>query len=276
MNDEAVSRWKLEDVEEPVEGLLVGRQGHVSVILLDRPQRRNAFTPAIMDALGPLWQKLDTDRRTRCIVFGTTSDTFFCSGIDVKEVAKSGNAGADLPWGRGPHLTARHAHVFTPVICAVEGQTVGGGMHFVLDADVVIAGESSTFFDTHTQLGMVASGETVGLTVKAGLGSALYFALGGTRVRMDAVHALSLGLVQEIVTDGTALEAALDFAQHVAKTSPSATKKTVEIAWAAASLGHDEALRYGRSVLGRQREHPDWREGPRAFAEKRHPVWRDS
>jgi enoyl-CoA hydratase/carnithine racemase len=273
---EDASRWGLSEVESVTDGLLLGRVGHVTVVLLDRPERRNAFTSAIMAELGPLWQRLDTDGSTRCIVFGTTSDSFFCSGIDVKEVAKSGEAGVDLPWGRGPHLTTKHAHVFTPVICAVEGAAVGGGLHFVLDADVVIAGQSATFFDTHTMLGMVGATETVGLVAKAGLGAALYFALGGTRVRIGAEHARSLGLVQEVVPDGTALQAAIDFAGYVATTAPSATKKTVEIAWAAASLGMEDGLRFGRAVGARQREHPDWREGPRAFAEKRAPAWRDA
>jgi E-phenylitaconyl-CoA hydratase len=274
--EDVAAKLGLSEIENVCEGLVVGRLSHVTVVLLDRPERRNAFTPDMMAAFGPLWQRLDTDGRTRCIVFGTTSDDFFCSGIDVKKVAESGQAGVDLPWGRGPFLTTKHAYVYTPVVCAVEGAVVGGGMHFVLDADIVIAGESATFFDTHTMLGLVGATETAGLTVKAGLGAALYFALGGTKARLDARHACDLGLVQEVVPDRTALSRAIEFASFVASASPSATKKTIEVAWAAANLGYEEALRFGRSVSARQREHPDWREGPRAFAEKRAPVWRDA
>jgi E-phenylitaconyl-CoA hydratase len=272
---DVVARLGLAEAEEVCDGLILARREHVSVVLLDRPARRNAFTPEMMAAFGPLWEQLDTDGRTRCIVFGSTSDQFFCSGIDVKEVARTGEAGVDLPWGRGPHLTTKHCHVFTPVVCAVEGPTVGGGMHFVLDADIVFAGHGATFFDTHAMLGLVGASETAGLVVKAGIGAALYFGLGGPKARLSADHARGLGLVQEVVADGAALESALAFADHLATGSPSATKKTAEIAWAAASLGYDEALRFGRAVSARQRSHPDWREGPRAFAEKRSPVWQD-
>jgi E-phenylitaconyl-CoA hydratase len=272
---EVVNRLGLTEAEYVCEGLICARREHVSVVLFDRPDRRNAFTPQMMAAFGPLWERLDTDGRTRCIVIGSTSDQFFCSGIDVKEVARTGEAGVDLPWGRGPHLTTKHTHVFTPVVCAVEGPTVGGGMHFVLDADVVIAGHRATFFDTHAMLGLVGATETAGLVVKAGLGAALYFGLGGPKARLSAELARNLGLVQEVVADGGALDAALTFAEHVATASPSAVKKTVEIAWTAASVGYDEALRFGRAVSARQRSHPDWREGPRAFAEKRSPVWQD-
>ena len=269
-------RLKLTDVEAPSDGLIVGRIGSVTVVLLDRPTRRNAFTSHMMAAFGPLWQRLDVDGKTRCIVFGTTSEDFFCSGIDVKQVAETGEAGADLPWGRPPHLTTKHARVFTPVVCAVEGPTVGGGMHFVLDADIVIAGDEATFFDTHTRLGFVGATETVGLTVKAGLGAALYFGLGGTNVRISAHDAKNLGLVQEIVPKGTALTRAIEFGAFVAQGSPSANKRTVEVAWAAADLGCEEGLRFGRSLTARQRDHPDWKEGPRAFAEKREPRWQDT
>src|ERR1700677_3942190 len=213
---EVVNRLGLTEAEYVCEGLICARREHVSVVLFDRPERRKALSPEMMASFCPLWEALDTDGRTRCIVIGSTSDQFFCSGIDVKEVARSGEAGVDLPWGRGPHLTTKHTHVFTPVVCAVEGPTVGGGMHFVLDADVVIAGKGATFFDTHTMLGFVGASETAGLVVKGGLGAALYFGLGGSKARLSAEHARSLGLVQEIVPDGSALDSALAFAEYVA------------------------------------------------------------
>ena len=249
---------------------------HVAVILLDRPEAPQRLHPAIMETLGPLWERLDTDGHTRCIVFGTTSDSFFCSGIDVKEVARTGQAGADLPWGRGPRLTARHAHVFTPVICAVEGQVVGGGMHFVLDADIVVAGQSATFFDTHNKLGMVASGETVGLVVKAGLGAALQFALGGTKHRMDVDRAQELGTG----AGGGARRHRVRGCDGVRRARGHRLAQRDKEDCRDRLGGGEPRPRRGapfrsRSVIGRQRDHPDWREGPRAFAEKRDPVWKD-
>jgi E-phenylitaconyl-CoA hydratase len=260
--------------DEP--GLVVGRTGHVAVVLLDRPHRGNAFHTAMKDALGPLWQELDADPRVRCIVLGSTDERLFCTGRDVTEVAETGTVGRDLPMHRSFALTTRHAEVWKPVVCAVEGKVVGGGMHFVVDADIVVGSETATFLDSHVNVGFVGAIENIGLALKAGISNSLYLTLVGREVQLDAQRAYQLGLLQELVPAGTALARALELAAIVARNSPSAVARSLEAVWSLAYVpGYDQALQYGHQLLRRQWDHPDSTEGPRAWAERRSPEWTD-
>jgi enoyl-CoA hydratase/carnithine racemase len=218
---------------------------------------------------------LGEDDEIRAIVMGSTSDRFFCTGRDVVEVAKSDSIAADVPWGRYERLTVRHAEVWKPVVCAVEGLAVGGGLHFVTDADIVVASENATFLDSHVNVGVVGALENMGLALKVGLGMALYLTVLGKSARLSAERAFALGLVQEVVPPGTALERALELADIISSNSPSAVSKSLEAIWTLAYAGgYEQAQRYGWLLVRRQWSHPDASEGPRAFAEKRPPRWR--
>ena len=256
-------------------GLIVGRRGTTAVVLFDRPDRGNAFTTATKRELTQLWPELDHDPAVRVIVMGSTSERFFCTGRDVTEVNdQAGPWAPDVPWARDDQLTTRHAQVWTPVVCAVEGMVVGAGLHFVVDADIVIAGAGATFRDTHVNVGAVGAIENLGLALKAGLGASLYLTLMGKEATLDASRAQGLGLVQEVVSPGTALPRALEVAAAIARNSPSAVRKSLEAIWALAHMGgYDEAIRYGWLLTRRQWDHPDSKEGPRAFAERRDPQW---
>jgi enoyl-CoA hydratase/carnithine racemase len=261
------------DAPERVPGLRVARRGHVALVLFDRPGAGNAFTSAMHAALGDLWPELDDDPDVRAIVLGATGGRWFSTGIDVAEVAASGVIGDDRPVERALRLTPRHVKSWTPLVCAVDGGVIGGGLHFVVDADIVVASERSTFKDTHVNMGFVGAVENIGLALKAGLGTALYLTLAGRGVGIDARRARELGLVQEVVPDGTALSRALELAEMIAEASPSAVQRSLEAVWSSATLGYEEAVRYGWLLLRRQWDHPDAAEGPRAFAERRAPEW---
>jgi E-phenylitaconyl-CoA hydratase len=260
--------------EDAAAGLIIGRRGHTAVVLLNRPEVGNSFHTPMKEALGPLWTRLDADTTVRAIVLGSTSERVFCTGRDISEVAQTGRVGLDLPMRRSFQLTTRHAEVWKPVVCAVEGKVIGGGLHFVVDADIVVCGETATFADTHVNVGFVGAIENIGLALKAGIGSSLYLTLLGRAAQLDAQRAYQLGLVQELTPAGGALSRALELADIIAQNSPSAVSRSLEAVWSLAYMpGYDEALRYGHLLLRRQWDHPDSTEGPRAFKERRPPEW---
>lgn len=265
---------ELDQVEPIAGGLMLGRRGHVAVVLLDKPDRGNAFDAAMIEALASLWQRLGADRTVRAIVVGSTGTRFFCTGRDVTEME-----GLELPGPRATYdhdfsLTSRRAGIWIPVVCAVEGAAVGAGLHFVIDADIVVAGEAATFRDTHVNIGLVAGVEVVGLAHKIGLGNALYLTLVGKGASLDAARALTHGLVQEVVTPGTATTRAIELAELIAENSPAAVSRTAQAGWEAAALaGRDHALRHAWQLIQRQMEHPDSLEGPLAWVERRPPSW---
>jgi (E)-benzylidenesuccinyl-CoA hydratase len=262
------------EYEAFVDGILVSRVGRVAVVLFDRPERGNACTRQMLDALPHLWRWLDGDPDVRAMVLGATGRQHFSTGIDVRQMAEGGFAQAPAD-AVVPVLTSRQARATTPLVCAIEGLVVGGGLHFPVDADIVVASETARFFDCHVNIGQVAALETIGLAHKVGVSNALYLALVGRGVEFDATRAFQLGLVQEVVPTGRALARALELAQLIARNSPSAVQRSAEAIWGLTEHGVEEALGRGWDLIRDQWAHPDSVEGPRAYTERRPPQWID-
>jgi enoyl-CoA hydratase/carnithine racemase len=151
---------------------------------------------------------------------------------------------------------------------------VGGGLHFVVDSDIVIASENAAFLDAHVNLGMVGALENVGLAKRLPLGTALRMTLMGKDYRLDAARAHQLGLVDELVASPGELRGAAEaMARSIIKNSPQALALSKQAVWGSLDRGYQAALEHAWSLLRLHWSHPDFEEGPRAFAEKRAPKW---
>src|SRR5205823_4879859 len=120
--------------------------------------------------------------------------------------------------------SSRQNGVWKPTICAVNGIAAAGGLHFVVDSDIVIASENASFMDTHVNVGMVGGVENVGLAKRLPLGAALRMTLQGRNYRMPAARAHQLGLVDELVDPDELLPTALAIASDISANSPSAMR----------------------------------------------------
>jgi enoyl-CoA hydratase/carnithine racemase len=156
----------------------------------------------------------------------------------------------------------------------VNGLVTGAGLHFVVDADIVLASENAAFMDSHVNVGMVGALENVGLAKRLPLGSALRMTLMGRHYRMPAKRAHELGLVDELVaTPAELLPAALEMAAQLKQNSPQAMALSKQAVWGSLERGYRDALEQAWALLRLHWAHPDFEEGPRAFAEKRTPHW---
>ena len=263
----------LEGAESRNDAIVVARRGHTGVVLLDRPEVGNAHNRAMIGALTEVWLEFDEDPEVRCMVMGSTNERYFCTGIDLKEVAATGLRGGGRRL-RGTGQTHRNVPVLKPMVTAVDGMVVGGGLHWVVEADIVVASEKATFRDTHVNVGFVGNRENLGLALKAGLGAALYLSLVGSSAILDARRGQELGLVQEVVPAGDALRRALELADTISANSPSAMANELRALWAFATMHYDDAVNFGAELMAKQQQHPDSVEGPRAFADKRKPEWK--
>lgn len=257
------------------DGLVIGEIGHVGVLLLDRPERANSYDRAMQRAFEPTLRAFDASPHIRSIVLASTSRRYFSTGVDLIEAA-----GLDTPAPSGGirealRLTNRHLGIEKPVVCAVEGVAAGGGLHFVVDAEIVVAGADATFLDPHVDVGFVSGFEAVGLAERIGIGSAYYLALAGRDVQLSADRAYQLGLVQEVVPSGQAFDRAMELATAIATKSPSAVLGTADTIRSYAAAGYSAAMDYGWARIRAQWNHSDSEEGPRAFGEKRPPKWAD-
>ena len=177
----------------------------------------------------------------------------------------------EADWRR---LTPIQNQCWKPVIAAVNGMVVGGGLHFVVDADLVVCADHATFLDTHVKVGLVAGLEPVGLTRKIPLEAVLRLSLLGGSERMDAAEALRVGLVGEVLPAEEVFPRARALAEIISQHSPTALAITKQCIWESLDQGLDTALERTWEAIEAHREHPDLVEGSRAYVEKRKPNWK--
>jgi enoyl-CoA hydratase/carnithine racemase len=259
--------------------LTLEQQGPVGWLVFDRPAEGNAMDATMLAELETAWRELDDDPTVRVIV-NTGSGRAFQTGLDMVQLARDPDAlrvqsqrtkRAEL------RLTAAHNQVWKPVIAAVNGTCAGGGLHFVADADIVIAAADAAFVDPHVSVGQVAAYEPIGLMRKMPAEAVMRMALVGRHERLSSARALALGMISQVVDPPERLRAeAQRLAETIARNSPAAMAATKRALWRAFELGLADACRAGAGDLASLWGHPDQEEGPRAFAEKREPAWATS
>ncbi len=166
----------------------VAREGHVIVVTINRPERMNALNQAAHDTLRETWTSLHEDRSVRAIVITGAGDRAFCTGMDLQDHAARGGPRPSKPNVHDElRQTPLNCDVWLPTIAAVNGVCVGGGFHFVADADVVVAASTASFIDTHVSVGQVTALEPIQLLPRIGFGNALKMAVLGRKGRISAV-----------------------------------------------------------------------------------------
>jgi len=249
----------------------------IATLTLNRPERHNAFNLVMAEELARAWQAIKADPEVVCVILTGAGPKAFCTGMDLADVA-SGDAAEtgrvareDAPWFK---LTAIQNKCWKPVITAVNGMVVGGGLHFIADSDLILCSDTASFFDTHVKVGLVAGLEPVGLTRRIPLESVLRMALLGGSERMSAEQALALGLVGEVVPAERLMDRARELALKIAKHSPTALALTKRVIWEGLETGLDAAIDNAWNQIETHADHPDLEEGAKAFVEKRAPRWK--
>ena len=261
-------------MEEP--HALVERRGHVLIVTMNRPAARNALSGPMMELMRQAWDTVDSDPEIRVCVL-TGAGGAFCAGADLKAMTSSHPGdrfqGGDLdvsviePLLKGRRLSK-------PLIAAVEGPAVAGGTEILQACDIRVAGASARFGVSEARWGLFPlGGSAVRLTRQIPYTVAADLLLTGRHI--TAAEALSIGLIGHVVPDGQALEAALEIAAAIAANGPVAVRAILRVIRETEGMAENEAFtleaKVGMAVFASE----DAREGPRAFAEKRRPQFRD-
>lgn len=240
---------------------------HVATITINRPERLNATDDRARTELGLAWARVRDDTDIRVAIITGAGDRAFCAGQDIRATAEGGIRNK-VPGSR------LHHNVWKPVICALNGMAVGGALHQVADADLIIAAEHAELIDTHLQVGNVFALEPAVLLRRMPLSMVMQLALMTKEGRITAQRGHEIGLINEVVPSEKLQERAREIALAIAKLSPATVQASIKAMWSSLDVGlhaaHDVAYRY---VLQHQMTHPDYREGMVAFAEKREPRW---
>jgi enoyl-CoA hydratase len=248
--------------------LLTEKRGHVLVLTLNRPQAKNAFNAAMSQALSDAIDQFDADPALRVAVL-TGAGGSFSAGMDLKALLKGEQSATPKRGGFG--MMARPPE--KPLVAAIEGYAVAGGMELALCADLIVASETSQFGLPEVKRGLVAvGGGLVRLPSRIPYHVVMEIALTGDMVPAQRLH--ELGLISRIVRQGEALNAAIELAERIASNAPLALNATKQILTRARDWTDADAWGEQRKLARTALMSQDAKEGARAFAEKRAPVWR--
>ncbi len=254
--------------------VLTERRGNVLLITLNRPQARNAVNAAVSTGVGDALHEAQHDPEVRAVVI-TGAGQSFCAGADLKAISR--REGIYHPehaeWGFAGYVQ----HVIDkPTIAAVNGTALGGGTELALASDLVVAEEGARFGLPEVKRGLIAAAGGVFRIVDQ-LPRKVAMELLFTGEPMSSADALKWGLVNQVVPDGTVVDAALALAERITVNAPLAVWASKRVA-----AGIDDGVITGDEVgwtrtmreMGAVLRSADAKEGPLAFAEKRQPVWK--
>lgn len=258
--------------------ILYERHGHVRLITINRPSQMNSMDFAANDALIERWREFDADDDARCAVITGSGERAFCAGADLKTYTMP-FASTPVPEFRrrftnGPGFggITRNVHVFKPIVAAVNGYAVSGGLELALAADLRFCSPAARFGLQDTRWGFHAcDGGLVRLKEIVGLGNAMELILSGDL--FDAEHALRIGLVNRVVDGGRLLEETLDYAAKLARRAPLPQRMAKEVMHRIHGMNLEEALRLEADSFRDLGDTRDLDEGARAFRERRDAVF---
>jgi enoyl-CoA hydratase/carnithine racemase len=218
--------------------LLVERDGPVGWLVFNRPAAANAMDATMMHELEGAWLELDRDPGVRVIVNSGAGDAFQ-TGLDVAQLSRDSDALREQSRRTKRfelRLTAWHNNVSKPVIAAVNGVCAGGGLHFVADADIVIASATATFLDPHVSVGQASVYETIALAKKSPMESILRMAFAGRHERISSARAYELGIVSQVVDPDQLHPEAQALGEKIALHAPDALASIKRALWNALEM----------------------------------------
>lgn len=249
------------------------REGSVAILTVDRPEVKNALDLRTIEALSEIVERLARDSALRAVVL-TGSGGVFISGGDVKDFLRLDDPQSGKRMARRMQsVLARLEALEVPVIAAMEGVALGGGAEFALACDIRIVSESARIAFKQVSLGiMVGWGGGQRLLRLVGRSRALRLLLTG--VTLTAEEALRIGLVDEVVPAGHALQAALSLANQIAAQPAAAVRATKRALHYGAEMSRSEAAAFEAECFATLWGSPDHREAVAALMEKRTPSFK--
>ena len=251
------------------------RRDHVLLVTLDRPEARNAVNGEVSTLLGNALHEADTDPEIRVVVITGAGERSFCAGADLKAISRGEDIfpAENRQWGFAGMM--QH-YVSVPVIAAVNGTALGGGCEIALACDLVVAADHPVFGLPEVRRGLIAAaGGAFRLPAQLPHRVAMEMMLTGEPI--TAGRALDLHLINHVVPADRLLDTALELAGTIAANAPLAVQGTKRVALGITDGGRPAEVDQWKvndtetiTVMTSE----DAAEGPRAFAEKRAPVWK--
>lgn len=262
-----------ERTEVKYQYVLYEKKGRLAYVVINRPEVMNAIHPPALAELNDIWADYIADDDVWVAIFTGAGERAFSAGADLKYFAE----GAHEQYLRQPERRVGHVldHCHKPVIAALNGYAVGGGLEMALRCDIIIAAEHAKLGLPEPRRGLLAdTGGVIKLPRRVPYHLAMGLILTGKFI--SAQEAYRMGLVNEVVPMGDLIVTAERWAQEILECAPLSVQAAKQVVLETLGLPVEAAVEAIESLdsVRRLRASEDYREGPRAFAEKRKPVWK--
>ena len=254
--------------------VLYDRTPPIARVTINRPEAMNAFDLATARELGARLLEFDRDDALRVVILTGAGDKAFCAGADLKKMHGGSHAGGigELWDDERQFRLGQKLQVGKPVIAAINGYCLAGGLELALGCDLRIASTTAQFGCPEVRWSILHGFGAMRLPRTVSMSMAMEMLLTGDRI--DARRAYEIGLVSRVVEPGELLPTATKLAERISQNGPIAIKITKELAWRGLYQNPEDALRYYAAVTALIHDTEDAKEGPRAFSEKRPPEFK--
>ena len=254
-------------------GVLYDVADRVATITLNRPEALNALDPDSLVELNEAFQRANTDAGVRVVILTGAGGKAFCTGSDLKKTMPPKESFAELTFGRPKWLYPfAGMEIDKPMICAVNGYALAGGMELALACDIRIASTNAQFGQSEVRVGSIpAAGGTQRLPRMIGRSDAMLMMLTGNSI--SAEEALRIGLVSRIVPPDDLIAVAREIALRIAENAPLAVRAVKRLVRDGMDMPLLAAIQAEQFALGLLRDTEDRLEGRRAFQERRKPNY---
>jgi enoyl-CoA hydratase/carnithine racemase len=254
--------------------VLYDRTPPIARVTINRPEAMNAFDLATAGELGARLLEFDRDDALRVVILTGAGDRAFCAGADLKKMHGGSHAGGigELWDDERQFRLGQKLQVGKPVIAAINGYCLAGGLELALGCDIRIASTTAQFGCPEVRWSILHGFGAMRLPRTVSMSMAMEMLLTGDRI--DARRAYEIGLVSRVVEPGELLPTATGLAERISRNGPIAIKITKELAWRGLYQHPEDALRYYAAVTALIHDTEDAKEGPRAFSEKRPPEFK--
>ncbi|HXW51860.1 MAG TPA: enoyl-CoA hydratase-related protein [Candidatus Acidoferrales bacterium] len=255
----------------PYETLLVDRDGPTAIITINRPKALNALNAKVFEELLAVFDDLEADRSVRCVIMTGSGDKAFVAGADIGELAALRDTESATQKARAGHrITERLEHSRLPIIMAINGFALGGGLELAMAGDIRIASSSARLGQPEVSLGIIGGfGGTQRLPRLVGQGMASYLLLTGDMI--SAEEGKAANLIERVVPPDQLMTEAKRIAGLIASKAPLAIEATKRVIHKGLQTDLHAALEIEAEAFGAVAVSADAREGTKAFLEKRPP-----
>ncbi|BBO80987.1 short-chain-enoyl-CoA hydratase [Desulfosarcina ovata subsp. sediminis] len=248
------------------------KENHIATVTLNRPEAMNSLDPESLQQIKEIWTEVKADNDIRVSILTGAGEKAFSTGTDMKKTAAPTECMAATYLKDEPMTPMPYMKMWKPIIAAVNGYAVGGGMEMALACDLRIASSNAKFGLTEVKVASLA-GINGTQCIPRAVPQAIAMKMLLTGELIDAAEAYRVGLISDLVEPSDLMDLAQRYAERIAQNAPLSVKAAKQAAVVGMDLPLDHAIAYSQLLWGILRDTEDRKEGFTAFSEKRTPQW---